>query len=69
MKRKYYKYTNLYMLYLKALHEGHAYYLMKVDGKYIMPLKSALPFGSWHVINYVKSRYGTEVVDRNLRTL
>lgn len=69
MKQKYKKYTKLYMQYLKTLHEGHAYYLMKVDGKYIMPLKSAIPFGSWRVINHIKSRYGTEVVDRNLRTL
>ena len=67
MKRKYKKYTNLYMRYLKALHEGHAYYPMNVDGEYIMPLKSAIPFGSWHAINYFKSRYGTETVELNLR--
>lgn len=69
MKRKYYKYTNLYMLYLKALHEGHAYYLMKVDGKYLMSLKQSIRFGSWRVINYLKSRYGTELINHNLKTL
>ena len=66
MKRKYYRYTNLYMLYLKALHEGHAYYPMNFDGEYIMPLKSAIPFGSWCVINYVKLHYGIEAVNHNL---
>lgn len=78
MKRKYKKYTNLYMRYLKTFHEGYAYYLMKVEGKHIMllksslclmPLKSSRCFGSWHVINYLKSRYGTKVINRNLRTL
>ena len=63
MKQKYKKYTNLYMRYLKTFHGGHAYYLFKIKGKhnvmksslYLMPLRSSLCFGTWHVIKYVKS--------------
>lgn len=66
MQRKYYKYTNFYMRYLTALHEGHAYYLMNIDGKYIIPFRESICFGSWWAINYVKLRYGTKAVNRVL---
>lgn len=55
MKQKYKKYTDRYMSYLKALHEGHAYYSIQVNGEYTVPVKDAMHYGSWRILNNQKN--------------
>lgn len=66
MKRKYKKYTNLYMRYLKALHKGCAYYTTQINGKYTIPVRDAMHFGSWHILNNRKMLFGNEIVKEYL---
>ena len=54
------------MRYLKALHEGRAYYAIQVNGKYTVPVRDAMHYGSWYVLNNRKMLFGNEIVKEYL---
>lgn len=54
------------MRYLKALHEGCAYYAIQVNGKYTVPVRDAMHYGSWRILNHRKMLFGNEIVKEYL---